>query len=401
MQEFTGLEYLKIDIANLFGLDKKTWQERLSWFNENQDNLYSLIDQADEPCQFFAAIKNYEKAINGEVCYKPIALDATFSGLQWFSVLTCDRKSAEYCNVLNTGTRMDAYTVLYKKMESKIGVNPLITRQKVKDAIMHALYGSIADPENLFQEHVDSFYALMEQECPLAWELNNFLTSSWNPNISEYGWIMPDNFHVHIKVKVLKTETFIFAGKERIFNYKETSPNSYGRAYSANVAHSLDSLAVREITALAMHNPKQIAKIKALLKNQGKKRSVSYGNKKNRNMVLTLVELFNQSGFLSARILDYIDEDNINLIPRQELEELVALVPAKPFQIASIHDSFGVLPNYGNDIRKLYIAILVKVAKSNMLQFILDQLLSEKKVKIRKGDPEMWKDVQNSEYALS
>ena len=39
MQKFNGVDYLKIDIANHYGLDKKLWDERLAWVNEHEDNL--------------------------------------------------------------------------------------------------------------------------------------------------------------------------------------------------------------------------------------------------------------------------------------------------------------------------------------------------------------------------
>lgn len=238
----------------------------------------------------------------------------------------------------------------------------------------------------------------MSQECPYVWALNKYLLKAWNNQIKEYGWTMPDNFHVHVKVYQKIKEEFAFMGKAYSFIHEENMPSDYGRAYSANLAHSIDSLFMREVCAMAMHDPEKINNIKNLL-NQ-KKYNLLNTNKTNKDMVSSLVRLANQSGFLSARVLEYIDEGTISLVPRDALQEILDNLPEKPFEVIGIHDCYRVLPNYGNDVRRLYILQLYKLARSNMLEFILTQLLGTK-ITINKGDPEMYKDVLFSEYALS
>lgn len=396
MELFTAKQYLQIDIANLYGKDKLSWSDRLAWFQENQDKLLDLVESADSPNQYYAAVVNYNRVKDGGINHHPIALDATSSGTQILSCLIGDEKAASYCNVINSGKRVDAYKELFNKLPDEVKADPNITRDKIKKAIMTSLYGSMVKPKELFGDFVEDFYELMAKECPIIWILNNFLCENWNNKISSYGWVMPDNFHVDIKIHELKTFYFNFLDKQFSFDAKVNGPSEYGRAYSANLAHSCDSLIVREITALAMHNPKQIQKVKDLLKSK----TTGEGSKENFDMVSILVDRYKASGFLSARVLKYIDAGNINLVPEEELNELLDLVPAKPFEVLCIHDSFKVLPNYGNDLRKLYIAQLAKIAKSNLLQFILDQFL-EHPPKVTKGNPELYKQILNTEYALS
>lgn len=397
MQEFTPLQYLQIDIANLAGKDKLCWDDRLLWFKENEHDLLSFTEKADKPHQYYAAVLNYPQVAAGAVNYHPIALDATSSGTQILSCLICDIQAAAYCNVLNVGYRRDAYTDLYKLLSDEIGENPMITRENLKQAIMTSLYGSKQTPEELFGVYSVNFYKLMGRECPLIWQVNEFLTNNWNENVDRYGWVMPDNFYVDIKVHNQREINFKFCGSDFTSTVQVNAPNKYGRAYSANLTHSVDSLVVREITALAMHNPKQIAKIRALLDGKYINEAI---NEKDNELVEILANRAKATDFLSARVLDHLNSENIKLVNEQDLRDLLALVPAKPFECLVVHDSFHVLPNYGNDIRKLYIAQLSKIAKSRLLQFILDQM-PVPKITVYKGDPNMWKDILDSEYALS
>ena len=337
MKTFTALDYLKIDIANNYGLDKKSWQERLNWFNNNEPVLESFYNTADAPALYYAGVKAFRKyqANPNHTNTYPISLDATSSGIQILSVLTGDRLAASCCNVLSTGNREDCYTKIYKKFADLVGNNPLVTRDTVKRAIMTSCYGSQATPRELFGKYIDIFEEIMSAQCPYVWELNKFLLKAWNNKINEYGWIMPDNFHVHVKVYQKIKEEFAFMGKAYSFIHEENQPSDYGRAYSANVAHSCDSLMMREICAMAMHNPEQIAKIKNLL-NQ-KTITKESANKKNLDMVKILVQRYKDSGFLSARILNYIDSCSFVLVPREPLEELINNLPARPFEVVGIH----------------------------------------------------------------
>jgi DNA-directed RNA polymerase len=87
MQLFRPLDYLKIAIANHYGLDKKTWDERLSWFNNIgvcaiKDATFAakLFNEASEPMQFIKMCNQYYKAMNNELVDGLVGLDSTASG---------------------------------------------------------------------------------------------------------------------------------------------------------------------------------------------------------------------------------------------------------------------------------------------------------------------------------
>jgi hypothetical protein len=398
-QEFSGLEYLKIDIANNFGLDKEDWDVRIAWFDENEHQLDALIKQAEEPALYFAGLGAYRAYIDGKPSGYPIALDATSSGIQLLACLTGDRKAASLCNVVDTGHREDAYVKLYEAMLVKVGEGAKIERKATKQAIMTAFYSSTAVPKQVFGEGalLDIFYETMAEEAPGAWETTQAMLDIWDPTALINEWVMPDNFHVKVKVMGNTTEYVHFLNQPFEVNYSVNQPIENGRSLGANTTHSLDGMVVREMTRRCDYDVNQVNKITELLQ-QGKAGTAT--TRDNDKIVKALAAHFKDSGFLSARVLQYIDAANIGHIPARALAKLIDSLPAKPFQVLSVHDCFRCLPNYGNDLRRQYNIILAEIAESELLSFMISQIVG-RVVTVDKIDRHLHTDILDANYALS
>ena len=86
MKEFTAIEYLAIDIANHYGLDKETFENRIQWVKDHEDTLESV--QAEEPCLYQKAVKAFRNALKWLPVGHTVALDSVASGTQLMSVMT-------------------------------------------------------------------------------------------------------------------------------------------------------------------------------------------------------------------------------------------------------------------------------------------------------------------------
>ena len=397
-QEFTGREYLKIDIANNMGLDKDKWDDRIAWFDANEAQLEQLTKQAAEPALYSAGVRAWRNVQKGLPNHYPISLDATSSGIQILSCLTGDRKAAELCNVVDTNERADAYTILYHVIAEKIGGAAKIDRKDTKRAIMTSFYGSTAVPKEVFGEgaQYDAFMSTMAEYAPAAWELNEAMLSLWDPKALSNDWVMPDNFHVHVKIMGQVTEYVQFLNKPHEVTYAVNMPIENGRSLGANMTHSIDGMIVREMGLRCNHDPRTVNYVLDVLANRPCADLIQ-GNDK---LVKELWGHYKDCGFLSARILDYINKDNVHLVDKAVIYDLIATFPKKPFEVISVHDCFRCLPNYGNDLRRQYNILLASIAKSDLLSFLLSQITG-RIVKIGKLDDKMYLDVLEANYALS
>ena len=210
MKEYSGLDYLRIDIANQMAiqndkgitLDKCDFEERLAWVNQYEDNLEDLVNIADKPFQYLAAVMAYRDAQNGVPIGHLVELDAGASGLQLMACLTGCETTAHNTGLLG-GHISDVYQVCKEEMELLLGEEIDIPRKPVKQAMMTRYYGSKNKPKQVFGDGTPEYYAFYkanETVAPGACELLDILISSWQPYALDHHWVMPDGFNVHVPV---------------------------------------------------------------------------------------------------------------------------------------------------------------------------------------------------------
>jgi DNA-directed RNA polymerase len=145
-----GQYWLKIHIANCYGYDKKSYQDRIAWVDSMSDELVAYAttpldylkewNDADSPLMFLASCDAYASMLRGEGVQLPVSLDATCSGLQLYAGLLKDREGASVVNVVDKGTGYDAeppadvYTDVAELVESKLQAGEYPTKLGFHDS---------------------------------------------------------------------------------------------------------------------------------------------------------------------------------------------------------------------------------------------------------------------------
>lgn len=156
--------YLGVHLANCWGLDKKTIEERLDWVWSNED-LFKAIHQdplgatsewskADEPWGFLGTAMDMGEFLQvgyGHVSKIPVAQDASNQGHQIYAMLLRDPVGAKYTNVLPSDRPYDLYQQVADLVVEKLKVSDDpraatwlafgIDRKTVKRQVMVSVYG--------------------------------------------------------------------------------------------------------------------------------------------------------------------------------------------------------------------------------------------------------------------
>ena len=384
-REFNPKQYLLMDIAGNFGLDKEDWDVRLNWSESHLSDLQriammdqanlsnnSMMQQADEPAMFYAGIMAYRKAMEGKPIGYGISLDATASGIQLLSIMAGCEDSARLCNVIpSSGTadhREDAYTTLYGSMKTRVPSDLVtnVTRAMAKDSIMTGFYGSKAVPKRHFGEGdmLAAFYDTLETDTPGAWALNVYLQGLWREYALGHAWVLPNNFHVIVKEMNRVARTVQWGNNPTDVFVTKNIGTKTGLSLCPNVTHSVDGMVVSEMQRRCGMTMEEQIKI---VEN---KRTTAEDHK----MVEILWGHYMDSGFMSSRILEFMGSDHIDMLYSRTIQNLLYSLPKKAFELITIHDCFRCLPSYGNDLRRQYNQILYELAGSNLLKFLADQI---------------------------
>lgn len=391
----TGLEYLKAEIACKHdkAFEKETWADRLAHFDTLDLTSSKIFKYASNPIGLRAAIKAFEDTSAGIPTGYMISLDATSSGMQILSLLVSCPTSFNLCGG-NSDECVDSYTTIYDSMN----LHGSLTRKQVKAAIMTSLYGSVAMPELTFGANVDLFYETMEKMAPGAWDLNLGLQELWGkiPG-STYDWVMPDNFNACIETNDKELIEFTFDGEKFAVSQKIDARPAFHKGLGPNLIHSVDGMVVREMFRRCMFNKDTIMRVVDAITSV--KQEADFTSEAGL-MVQELWVNYLITGFLSARILDYITVENIGITDPLIIAKLVQSLPDEPFDVVSVHDCFRSHPNYGNDLRRQYNLILCAIKNSELLTSLCSQV-SKSYLPVRKLGVIADEVIVDSNYALS
>ncbi|WP_445978450.1 DNA-directed RNA polymerase [Stenotrophomonas muris] len=126
----TGAYWLAVHIANCFGVDKVSFEDRVQWVMENEEQILdSGMDPLDgarfwetadsKVCALAACMEWVGYKLQGEayVSHLAIAMDGSCSGLQHFSALLRDPVGGKAVNLVPQDKPGDIYTAVYKEAQ--------------------------------------------------------------------------------------------------------------------------------------------------------------------------------------------------------------------------------------------------------------------------------------------
>lgn len=127
-----GIYWLKVHTANLFGVDKVSFEERVQWVEQNMSALLASACQplefkfwttADKPIQAFAACLELQGVSEQGEYYcsrMPIALDGSCSGLQHLGAAFNCEVTAKAVNLVDGETPNDIYQDVADKVQYQL-----------------------------------------------------------------------------------------------------------------------------------------------------------------------------------------------------------------------------------------------------------------------------------------
>ncbi len=409
MQQFTPFQYMLIAVANTAGHDKMTYPERIQWATDNFKELESI--KADEPYLYAKAVKALRDVVAGKPTNNIVHFDAICSGIQLLSAMTGCVEGAKVTGLINTGKRPDAYTSVLKAMQEFLGAEINVERADVKQAVMTSVYGSKAKPKEVFGENpvvLQAFYTATSKVAPGAFEMLEILRNTWQPFALSHDWLLPDGFNAKVKVMVAESKRLEIDELDHHYvsaEFKVNEGTEKGLSNIANVTHSVDAYMLRSMVRACSYNPIHIRDVRSQITRELLERSNGGKAMDSSYFPLDLITIAEKSGIADLRILEFIDADTILSVPTWVLKRLLkdcnTMLEYKPFDLVTIHDSFGCLPTNMNHVRYWYNEMLARIAESDVTQWILRQLYESDELVFEKDSNDLAKYIREADYALS
>ncbi|KAK6201694.1 mitochondrial DNA-directed RNA polymerase [Scheffersomyces amazonensis] len=164
----SGLKWLKIHLANVYGVDKAPLEGRVKFVEDNLQNVFESAQDPYKPNAWWTKAEKPWQALS--VCFElneayklsdptkyishiPVHQDGTCNGLQHYAALGGDIEGAKQVNLVPADRPQDVYTYVSKLVQKKLDeeaeagdetamkLKDKITRKVVKQTVMTNVYG--------------------------------------------------------------------------------------------------------------------------------------------------------------------------------------------------------------------------------------------------------------------
>lgn len=395
--EYTPIQYLAIDIANQFGLDKLCYEDRIQWVKTNINKLEDLAPEAEEYHLYIKAVNALRMTQRGLPVGHPVALDAVCSGLQLMSVVMGCKKGASLTGLIYEDVRTDAYTLITEAMNRKLDDAVEVSRADAKSAIMKGLYGSVAAPREVFGDLLPVFYETLNEECPGAMDLLEMLRNAWSDQVDRNTWQLPDG-HIAMVPITETVESRIHVAELKytpVVIHKVVTPKEKGISLIANVVHSLDSYVLRTMIRRCNYNVREVRNMINVLNN-------IRGYRPQNSDFLAVWE---DTGMVDMTMIHATGYDVLGF-PQAMREKLLRMLEMclqeDPFEVVVIHDSYATHPKYCNQLRRVYADVLADLCDSTIIDDLLNQVYQSKDTVDKYGNTkELAEIIRQSNYGIS
>lgn len=174
-----GLRWLKIHLANLWGINKISFEDRVAWVDENMSNVLESAQRpldgnmwwakAESPFQALATCYELANAyaLDDPTTYRcslPVHQDGSCNGLQHYAGIGRDELGGKAVNLVPSDSPQDVYTKVLEIVSHKLSqdelipedhedpmvaknghlarlVRPVLSRKVIKQTVMTSVYG--------------------------------------------------------------------------------------------------------------------------------------------------------------------------------------------------------------------------------------------------------------------
>ena len=367
----------------VLGIDKEDFLSRASKAKgmglTRLISVANTISDSDDKAMAYQAIAMLNDALTKGIVNQPIFLDWCSSGVSILSALTRDMTGMNSCGVFGSKPG-NLYQTITNSLNREL--NEEFTRSYVKSFTIPFYYGGDMNVREALGDHAEYFHSVYSKLLPGAYAFRQITTDAWNETAISYDWECADGYQVSVPVlKDSKECSVSFKGHSYKCHFKvqgtratmcESSfgyyRNNHTKGLGANLTHSQDALILREMVGMA-HLTRQEA-LDILVR-----ATVETGDfitNEEPGLLGRLLADWEATNFPSIRWFEVLKECLGLRLPdalKAQLVQLANRLPEQAFDVICIHDEFGCLPKFVNDMRRNANTIYANLYRSNIMQY--------------------------------